>query len=888
MALLGEPGVGKSALLSGAASLARARGLRVLAASGFEAEGHVPFGTLQQILHPILHHAHDIDARHRSVLLNAVGLVEVPDTSNPLLVALGALETCGRASQSRPILVLIDDLQWVDSASLDVLRFMARRLDAERIVMLVATRYDHRGTRPHLAIERLEIEGLDRASSGTLLDRAHPGLTKEDRTRVLRLAVGNPLALLELPSALASVSPRSGRWANDEAPLTSRLERAFAQRLDGLDPPTRVLALVAALQGSTTVRETALVTHQLLGRPIDSAAFDPLVAAGLLTVDGVRFEFRHPLVRSGIVHRAAVSERRQVHEALASACTDRPDEATWHRSMAASSEDETIAAALEEGADRAIARGAALLAGEWLERAAFLSPGAGARAHRLLRAAEVAFELGQATTVRRLTSAAAAVPLAPTDEARLVGIEAAFDDGVPGGPEHVRRLTAAASRAHEGGDDELAVRLLVGAAKSAYWQAADVDVTDWIRHVIDDLDIAGSHPALIFIRSLVDPFVHGAYIIDHLAVYSQMEITDPAAAGALSNAGFCAGDFAQALYFARRASDALREQARLSLLTQTLVLETFSSLYLGRWDITTIASAEAYRLGLETDQPVWTACALLGQGNIAAVRGDADAAHDAAASVEQTAILTGNRALLNGAVLVRGHAALSTRSPLLAYTELRRMTDPDDEAYQSPQCVWVADLLADAAVQAGQVDEGRGILGRLESLVADTPAPGIRRIMALARAILADEATAEMCFHEASKLGISAAPWYRGRVDLAYGSWLRRHRRPAESRDRLRSAQLVFDALGAHGWSQRASEELVASGDRVTRNAPDGWSRLTGQELQIAQLAAQGLSNREIGSRLFLSHRTVGSHLYRIFPKLGVRSRAQLHAALGTDGRGVA
>ena len=886
--VVGDPGVGKSAVLAAATDLAQRRGVRVLAASGYEAETHLPFATVHQLLYPILDQANGLPEGHRSALLAAVGFAYGPTAPNKLFVALGVLGLVGGVSQSQPTLILVDDLQWVDAASLDVLQFMARRLDAESVVMLTASRPERSGTKTRLDVQRLEIGGLDAASSKELLDRHHPGLTPAEQAEILRMAAGNPLALLELPAAIGRANEGAERWRSEGVPLTSRLERAFAARVDELDRSTRVTALVAALQGSAMVDETIRVAHELLDQETESVDLDPLVAAGLLKTDGVRFEFRHPLVRSAVIQRASTHQRRRVHEAFANALIHDPDQATWHRSMATPTADEEIAADLEAGADRALARGAPVLAGEWLERAAYLSPHPSSKAHRLLRAAEIAFELGQASSVRRLTAAASTLTLEPPDEARLVGIEAAFDDGVPGGADHVRRLAAAAHRAHESGEDSLAVRLLLGAAKATYWQAADTTVTEPIRRAADGLNVPPSDPALIFVRALLDPFVEGAYIVEQLATYSQYEGLDPGAAGVLSNAGFCAGDFSQALFFARRASDALRHQGRIALLAQTLVLETFSSLYLGRWDITAVASAEAYRFGIETDQPVWTAVAVLGQGNIAGIRGNAEEAELAASSVERTAILTKNRALLNGAMLVRAHAALGSRSPALAFNELRRMTDPTDDAYQSPQCVWIIDLLADAAKQSGQVAEARNILARFEGLVAGTPAPGICRMMALARAILADDDDAESLFETASGLGVAAAPWYRARVDFAFGSWLRRHRAVMGSRDRLRSAQLVFDALGARGWSERAREELVAAGHRTRTRAPDGWARLSGQELQIAQLAARGLSNREIGERLFLSHRTVGSHLYRIFPKLGVRTRAQLHGALGSDGAGEA
>jgi DNA-binding CsgD family transcriptional regulator len=883
-AVVGEPGVGKSALLAAASVEAQHRGVRVLAASGAEAERHMPFAALHQLLLPILDRTGSLPAAHRSALLGAIGIADAPSYSNHLFIALGALELIADASQHQASLITVDDLQWVDGASLDIVRFVSRRVQAERVVMLLASRPNGADIGPDVDVDvvRIRIEGLDEISSRKVLDRHHPGLSHLDQVEVLEMAAGNPLALMELPIALGLTVGASSSRAGDDVPLTFRLERAFAARIEELDDSTRAVALVAALQGSSKVEETIQATQELLGAPQMAAVFEPLVSAGLLTSDGVHFEFRHPLVRSSVVQRASVTDRSGVHKALARALAEDSDRATWHRAMATSAEDAEIASALEAGAERALARGSPLLAGEWLERSAFMSPDSRDRAHRLLRAAEIAFELGRATTVRRLTSSARLLPLDKADRGRLIGIEAAFDDGMPGDSDHIGRLVDAAQCAHDVGEDGVGVRLLVGAAKTAYWQAADASVVDPIRTALDHLNVTENDPSLIFVRALVDPFVHGKFVMDQLAGHAVLEGMHPAAAGALSNAGFVVGDFSQALVFARRASEVLRQQGRIALLAQTLVLETFASLYLGRWDITLVASAEAHRFAVETDQPVWAACALLGQANVAAVRGDVTAAQLAASTVEQTALITGNRALLSGAKILRGHAALGAQSPAEAFPELLRMTDPNDESYQVPQCVWAIDQLADAAAQVGRIDEARAVLARFDTLVADTPAPGVRRVMALARAILADDEEAEALFHEASYLSVAAAPWHRGRVDLAYGSWLRRRRRVAQSRDRLRSAQLVFDALGAHGWSERAQVELVAAGDRVKPSERSGWDHLSGQELQIAQLAAQGLSNREIGERLYLSHRTVGSHLYRVFPKLGVRSRGQLHGALGS------
>jgi ATP/maltotriose-dependent transcriptional regulator MalT len=387
----------------------------------------------------------------------------------------------------------------------------------------------------------------------------------------------------------------------------------------------------------------------------------------------------------------------------------------------------------------------------------------------------------------------------------------------------------------------------------------------------------------LVVRALIDPYVDGTAIVESLSRWVEQQIPDPGVAAALGRAAFVVGNFDRSLQFARRASDMFREQGRVALLAQTLVLETFAVLYLGRWDITNVASAEAHRFAVETEQPVWAACAQLGQANLAGIRGDRDRAEQLALEVERLAAVTGNRSLLNGVHLVRGLAALGGDTPDRAFSEFARMMDPVDEAFQIPQSAWALDQFADAAALTGKVDQARDVLRAFEERTSYTNAPGVRRSVAIARALLSEDHRAEARFDEARALAAAASPWYRGRLDLAHGSWIRRQGRAVESRGLLSSAQAVFDGLSAPAWTARAVRELRAAGLRPQHTAPEGWATLSAQEFQIAQLAAQGLSNREIGARLYLSHRTVGSHLYRIFPKLGVRSRAQLYEALGAD-----
>jgi ATP/maltotriose-dependent transcriptional regulator MalT len=384
----------------------------------------------------------------------------------------------------------------------------------------------------------------------------------------------------------------------------------------------------------------------------------------------------------------------------------------------------------------------------------------------------------------------------------------------------------------------------------------------------------------MFIGAMTDPFERGALITAQAAEWARHPTPDPGLAGTLAKAAFVVGDFDSALTFASRACEGLRQLGLVALLAQALVLRTFSALYLGRWDITHVASDEAYRFAVETRQPVWAACAQLGQGNVAGLRGDYDRARSLSAEVERIALATGNRSLLNGVQLCRGFAALGAERPDEAFTEFSRMMNRTDQAYQSPQSAWAVDYLAEAAALSGRTDQAPAVLDHIEELIGHTTAPGVLRAMALSRAALADENAAERRLAEARELAPSAPPWYQARLELMHGSWLLGQRRIVPARDALRSAHATFAALGAGAWANRASQKLAESGQRAEPQTRYTWAKLSPQELQIAQLAAEGLSNRDIGERLYLSHRTVGSHLNRVYPKLGVHTRVELRAVL--------
>jgi DNA-binding CsgD family transcriptional regulator len=878
--IAGDPGVGKSALLRAGTELAIARGFTALSVRATEGESHLAFAALFQLLRPILGGLDELPAGHRAALMSAFGLTEPGAApANRFFIALAALELLANAAAETPVLVGVDDLSWLDEASLEAIEFISRRITDEQIVMITTCRLNSPPESTFGSL-LLWIDALDPDAARELLHRQAPELPPTDEARVLEAAAGNPLALLELAKVVDQVGEST---VLRSIPLTQRLERSFAVRLDDLESPVRMALLIAAVQGSDHLPETYAALAWLTGDRDAKVDLREAVPLGIVNVEGDTFRFRHPLVRSAIVQSAYPQELRAIHQALASTLSADPDRAVWHRALAAPGPQESLAAELDAGADRAAARGAPGLAEEWLRRAAELSQDSRRRGHRLLRAAELSFELGHHETVAELMSQARTLTLDPSDYARLAGLEGSFDDGIPGDEDNISRLVEAAKRARRDGEESLAASLLLGACNSCYWGAAGEDLRAQVRAGIKALSLDSADPRVMVLYAEIDPFIQGARLVHQLARWASQEITDVALVGALARTGFIAGDFERGLGFAERASDLLRQQGRIAVLTQTLVLEGFASLYLGRWDITLVACDEAYRFGIETRQPLWAACARLGHGNLAGLRGDPATAADIAAEVETEAVKAGNRALVNGVQLARGLAALGDGRPGNAFDEFRHMMDRDDIAYQYPQCAWAIDYLAESASLSGRRQEALGPFRHIEELAGDTTASGVVRALAYARAVLADEAEAEGLFHKAIRLKVSASPWYCARVDLAYGSWLRRQRRVAESRRPLASAQAVFGALGAAAWSARAVQELAATGRRPRRYEPDAWSKLSAQELQVAQLAAQGLTNREIGERLYLSHRTVGSHLYRAFPKLGVRSRSQLHLALDSN-----
>ena len=883
LGLTGDPGVGKSALQAVAVGWARSQGFTVLGARGSESETHLPFASLHQLLRPVLARADGLPARQRDALLSGFGMAELAQPDR-FLMSLAALELVAEQARMAPVLVSLEDMHWMDEPSLDVIAFMARRIEDEQVVVLASVQGGPSPMDLDVPVEWVPVGGLDPVSAAALLTDHAPDLTPVLHDRVLREADGNPLALLEFPTAM-----RSGRlgWTelSDELPMSARLERAFVSRVDRLQAPARTLLEVAALDDGTDLEEMLAVARLLAGPDVGAEAYAPAVEAGLLKSDGLAAVLGHSLIGSALRQSMTPDRSRAVHAALAEVLAPtHPDRAAWHRASAVVTADEQTAADLELAAGNAVRRGALGSAVTWLLRAATLSLDAPSRGARLLGAAEIAFELGRPWQVEEIRRQVPRTDLAPRDRSRLTWLEGAFDDGASADPDEVRRLLAMARAAIAEADLDLAFQLLLGAGRRAWWGEPGADVRREVVGVARSAPVAQDDPRVLAVVALAAPLEHTRELMRGVEAWSGEAAGRPEVSGLLGIAAFCTGDLPRAITLLSPPIDDMRAQGLLRLLAEALAIRSWSAMYHGTFDLA-VSADEAARLADETGRTLWGAAARIAQAVLGAIHGapaDRPARDALLADAERVAFAAPvpMSTLLAAVQLARGLEELAAGRHEVAYAELRRVFETRDPAHHPVQQVWTLGYLAEAAVATGRTDEARATLRELEALSGDDPPPAAAVALEYSRAALADDTDAEELFRAALDGACRHVPWHRARVELAYGAWLRRHRRVVESRAVLRQARHAFDALGALEWAQRADHELRATGERGWRPATDRGALLSPQESEIARLAALGLSNREIGQRLYLSHRTVGSHLYRIFPKLGVTSRGQLGMAL--------
>jgi DNA-binding CsgD family transcriptional regulator len=878
LVIRGAPGIGKTSVLEDARARASTAGFEVLATTGVQSESQLPFAGLHQLLRPLLHEVGGLPSTYGKALHSAFGMSEEPVMS-PHLVAMSVLHLLSECAERTPLLLLVDDAQWLDASTAGALAFVGRRLESDPIVLIVALRDGFDSPFLEAGIPELTVEVLANTHAEELLDARSPKLDRGLRDRVLRNAAGNPLALVELSTALRSAVDPDRVFRSPDLPLTLRLEHAFADRLASLPSGTRSFLRVASAEARGVLAELLTAASRLEGREITLDEVTQAKDASLVEVEGSELRFRHPLMRSAIYQSMSLRERQAAHAALASALEGDPDRRTWHQASATMGPDAQVTSDLAAIADRAFARGAAGAAMQAIERAAQMADRPEIRNIHLARAASFALIMGQPSAVLRFLDSMDEMQVPVVERPFIMTIRESYGRAAWSGASRIRELLESAERLRNEGNIDRGMTALFVIANRCWWSNPDEETRKAVVEVLNRFPTPREDPRSICILAMAGPVEHGALILDHLSRSTadpRVEL-DGRAVHQLGLAAHAIGDFVRAERLIEVRAQYLRAHGLLGGLTSALLKLAWTKIQLGNLKTAGMMANESERLAEETGQEDLTAAAQLASATIAAYRGEI-------ASAERL-IVAGERTLFpleanpEQAVMQwpRGIVALANGRYEEAYQHLKKIFDPASGAYHPHVRSWVLVDLVESAAHSGHEDEASAIVRDLELVAIRTRAPLLEGALRYARPVLhpgGDDAAFQ------ADTALTSWPFMRARLQLAHGIWLRRQRRAADSRIPLRAARDAFDALGAAPWGERARQELRATGETSRRRAHDLLDALSPQELQIAHLAATGLSNKEIGQQLFLSHRTIGSHLYRIFPKLGITARHHLSVAL--------
>jgi DNA-binding CsgD family transcriptional regulator len=864
LVLRGDPGIGKTALVSHITE--RADGFRVIRAAGIEEEAELPFAGLHLLLRPVLDRITLLPEVQADALNGALGLAKAgpPDR---FLVGLAVLSLLAELATDQPLLCVLDDAQWLDRASADALLFAARRLDTESIVLLLCART---GAFPAAGLPELTLKGLPAQAATELLGI---GLPPNRRYRVLAEAAGNPLALLELPRVLAA------SWLEGPLPLTDRLQGAFESRLAGLPELTRTVLLVAAAEGAGDL-SPILRAAATLGASLTD--LDVARTAGLIEVTGSILTFRHPLIRAAVHHAAPLALRRAVHQALAAAL-DAPEQASrraWQQAAAAAGPDEEIAAALERAAGQVRERGGDTGALAWYQRAAELSTDPVAKARRLTLAAEAAAGSGDLDQAGALAgqglslAATDAVPGHETEQAQLAAQALQVQATVAfmrGDPAAAHRRLVEASELGAAVDEEQANALLIEAVHTG-WYVGEDELAESVTR-LEEQKLHQTPLERLLLRAVAPILGRPADRSDPDGALAEARA---AAAGnvpglaLICGLALLLGQDQVAQQIGGELSRELRAAGQIGWLPSVLFYSGSAQAYGGRHEEALRIVAEGLRLARDTGQQRWVDALAEPLALLAAARGDEQLCHRLTAEALSRASRpawsvpwTSSALGLLDLGLGRAESALARLETL---AEGRRF-------FHIPATRSTPDLV-EAAVRLGRPEAAAEPLALFETWSRNTGQRWTRAIVHRCRALLdsdQDLFRAALALHEHD-----GRPFDEARTRLLYGEWLRRGKHKADARAQLRVALETFDRIGAVPWAERTRTELTATGT-TGRAADHGLSgSLTPQELQIVRLAAQGLSNKDIAAQLFLSSRTVGHHLYKAYPKLGVASRAEL------------
>ncbi|MFB7719170.1 AAA family ATPase [Nocardia sp. NPDC056100] len=870
--IVGEAGIGKTVLLDATADMAAAAGVRVLRGAGVEFEATVSFAALHQLLYPLDAELRELPASHRRTL--AIGLgIEDGTAPDQLALAHAVRALLVLAAERRPVLLIVDDVHWIDRASALVLGMVARRLRETRVGLVAAVRAGEDSLFESEGLDELPVGPLDDAAAAALMTAHYPDLPTRSRHRYLAESQGNPLALVELPGA------HSAHRAPGVTRVGRRLHTLFTRRIANLPPRTRQQLLAAALAGAGSALPSALSTGIC-----DSADLAPAEEMRLVRVDPGTHElrFRHPLIRAAVVELATHEQRRQAHRELAQRFPEDSERHAWHLSQATVEPDEQVAELLERTAARTQRRGDPVGAIGLLLRAAELSPRTSDRDRRIMVAAYLGADVtGDLSEAHRMIESAERGP-----GGSLAGV-----------------VAATSVMLNSGGDIDTIHQLLVNGIKGAHnpSDAGDPAVVEAL-YVLQATCVFGSRAGLseAFHGALerLDPappeflvLLGSTFMLPSRLGLSTMGRLDAAIAGIgeQTDHAYIVRVAIAALYVDRLAGcrAALEQVAAhgraggaITSAIEAFVLLGYEAVQNGEWDRVLRLTAEGLELAERHGYRLLGGLLYQHQAYVAAARGAYDDAKTLADNTIGWAAPNRIGLILNYAAHAKSLAALGGGEFETAYLYAAGVCGPGTVPAHAPHTLWVLQDLVEAAVRSGRTIEATQHVRDLAEADIASLSPRLALVVAGAEAMIANSEDYRSRFETAlATPGVEQWPFHQARIHLAYGERLRRAKLTTLARRHLTAALDVFDRLAAEPWKARARNELRATGQPAA--VPELIDTLTPQQREIALLAASGLTNKQIAERLFLSPRTVSTHLYQLFPKLGVTSRAALRDALG-------
>lgn len=875
VALRGEAGVGKTALLDWFAEETEQQQASLLRCAGVESETDLPFAALHQLLRPAISAMPALPRLQQEALNGALGL-SGRRGSDPFLVAVATLSLLGEIAVDHGLTCIIDDAQWLDPASAEVLRFVARRLDADGIVLVFAIRDPSDASFPTPGLADHLLDGLDAAAAASLLVERAPMISAEVKARLVQHHAGNPLAIIELAPLLSDGQMSGEEPLPDPMPMGGEVERLYAARAAALGEGAQRLLLLAATADSDELG-LVLAAGAVIGIPAES--LHEAEESGLISAGRGVLRFKHPLVRSAIYQQSSFLDRQQGHEAMAGLLTSEAeaDRRAWHLVRAATGLDDALADLLEVSADRALTRGGAASAIDRWQWAAEFTTADASRCRRFVKAAQTAFHADQPERARQLLSTAQALAATPREHAEITALDGSIELR-HGAPEAAYDLLFRSAHQLAPHDSKAALEALVLAGEAATFlgdpqRTSEVGgLADTLRDTADADDMTMVDLLIGLGKLFEGNWADGAEILARV-VDQSVEGAEYEHVLRSGRAAMYLGRLTDARDLYARAANHARDTGTAGPLTPMLDRLAYIELLLNRLPDSEAHALEGLRLA--SDLGLDAGVAVTSLATVHAYRGEDSACRARVAQAHEVAADRQLKMIGAAAQWALGLLELGAGRPHEALSALLTVAS---EAQGHPGILrWATADLVEAAVRSGQPEACAPALARLEAWAAASGLAAPGAMLARCRGLMSSGEEAIGHFESALALDAGASrPLERARIELLLGETLRRDRHRIRARDHLRNALLAFERLGAAPWGERARAELRATGETTRPRDASGLEQLTPQELQIAQYAADGESNADIAAKLFLSRRTVEYHLGKVYTKVGVTSRREL------------